>query len=470
MQGVLLIFILHFLIIQSTNASIFQIGSDKPYATPNELYNANVLDHGDTIEIDAALYSGNDALAVWQKDDLLIRGVGGRPHLEADGAYILGKGIWVLAGNNITVENIEFSGATVPDQNGAGIRLDGEGMTVRHCYFHDNENGILTSNPSLGDILIEFSEFANNGFGDGYTHNIYVGHVGRFTFQYNYTHHAQVGHCIKSRARENYILYNRIMDEETGYSSRLIDLPNGGFSVVMGNLMMQGPEAINNNLLGYGLEGLSNAGINELYFINNTCVNKREASCIFVSLAGNTEYSVVANNIFAGTGTLLNGTADEWSHNLESEDISMVGFLDEPHFDYVLTQNSPAVNVGMSLAAVNGFSLTPDKMYLHPTNFEARELIDNQIDAGAYEFGMLSSNIPQVQSDLSIYPNPASEYLILPNDLLGLEFQLISAKGGVLKQGTLQTGYLELQFLPNGVYCLILRKGAVQECFVFMKQ
>jgi hypothetical protein len=69
------------------------------------------------------------------------------------------------------VENIEFSGAAVPDHNGAGIRLDETGLIVRSCYFHNNENGILTSNPYAGDILIEYSEFAANGYGDGYTHN-----------------------------------------------------------------------------------------------------------------------------------------------------------------------------------------------------------------------------------------------------------------------------------------------------------
>ncbi|MCC6723031.1 MAG: right-handed parallel beta-helix repeat-containing protein, partial [Saprospiraceae bacterium] len=161
-------------------------------------------------------------MAVWQANNLVIRGVGGRPHLEAGGQYIWGKGIWVLAGNGITVENIEFSGATVPDQNGAGIRLDGTGMTVRHCYFHHNQNGILTSNPYAGEILIEYTEFADSGYGDGYTHNVYIGHVDKLIFRYNYSHHAIVGHNLKSRAKENHILYNRIMDEVDGQSSRLI--------------------------------------------------------------------------------------------------------------------------------------------------------------------------------------------------------------------------------------------------------
>jgi hypothetical protein len=91
-------------------------------------------------------------------------------HLEADGTISQGKAIWVLAGKNIVVENIEFSGAAIsPDHNAAGIRAEGRGLIVRDCFFHDNQNGILTAADDSGEILIECSEFARNGFGDGFS-------------------------------------------------------------------------------------------------------------------------------------------------------------------------------------------------------------------------------------------------------------------------------------------------------------
>jgi len=49
----------------------------------------------------------------------------------------------VIRGNDVIVENIEFSGARVPDRNGAGIRPEGRNFTVRNCRFYDCENGIL---------------------------------------------------------------------------------------------------------------------------------------------------------------------------------------------------------------------------------------------------------------------------------------------------------------------------------------
>ena len=48
---------------------------------------------------------------------------------------------------------------------------------MRDCYFHHNENGILTGRDPESDIVVEHSEFAHNGVGDGYTHNLYIGHA-----------------------------------------------------------------------------------------------------------------------------------------------------------------------------------------------------------------------------------------------------------------------------------------------------
>lgn len=411
-------FIIIFLVscIFPCNATIHQVGSNKPYTNPHELYTAGVVQDSDTIEIDAETYTGTDCLAVWYANNLLIKGVGGRPHLIADGQYIQGKGIWVLAGNGITVENIEFSGATVPDKNGAGIRLDGVGMTVRHCYFHDNENGILTSNPNTGDIIIEFSEFDHNGYGDGYSHNLYIGHVNKLIFRFNYSHHASIGHNLKSRANENYILYNRIMDEASGESSRLIDLPNGGFSIIMGNLLMQGNNAQNNNLFGYGQEGLTNS-LSEFYFINNTMVNKRTASCIFVDIEAGTSVANITNNVFAGTGTVVNGTETAMSNNIIDPQIAKLFFADEVNYDYHLLSNSPAVDAGTFVGPVNGYSLTPDSAYKHSTDFSLR-IVYNIIDAGAYEYNPVTSVSQPCSEKLSFYPNPFREKIIIENKIL----------------------------------------------------
>ena len=69
----------------------------------------------------------------------------------------------MVAGNDTTIENIEFSGARVPDQNGAGIRQEGANLLVEHCYFHDNQEGILAADNPASSIAIDSSVFARNG-------------------------------------------------------------------------------------------------------------------------------------------------------------------------------------------------------------------------------------------------------------------------------------------------------------------
>ncbi len=66
----------------------------------------------------------------------------------------------------------------VPDGNGACIRLEGQNLTVDHCYFHDSQQGILTG-PRPGLVQISRSRFERLGHG-GQAHGIYIGggHLG----------------------------------------------------------------------------------------------------------------------------------------------------------------------------------------------------------------------------------------------------------------------------------------------------
>jgi hypothetical protein len=131
-------------------AATLQVGPDKPFQAPCAAI-AVALD-GDLIEIDAGLYTRD--VCVIRQNNLTLRGVNGRAHLEADDASAQRKAIWVIHGNDAVVENIEFSGASVPDQNGAGIRAEGVNLTVRNCYFHDNQDGILESNVAGAIFLL----------------------------------------------------------------------------------------------------------------------------------------------------------------------------------------------------------------------------------------------------------------------------------------------------------------------------
>lgn len=204
--------------------NVLRVGPDKAIKTIAAA--ARLAGDGAVVEVDSGTYEGD--VAVWTQDALTLRAVGGRVKLMANGAAAEGKGIWVMRGGQMDVDGFEFSGATVPDHNGAGIRLEKGTLTVRNCAFLDNENGILTSNNSELVLRIENSEFAWNGYGDGYTHNLYVGAIASLSVTGSYFHHARVGHLLKSRAAVNDIRYNRLTDEAGGHASYELEFANGG--------------------------------------------------------------------------------------------------------------------------------------------------------------------------------------------------------------------------------------------------
>ena len=197
---------------RNTLPHVLKVGPQRAYKTVSDALKA--AKDGAIIEIDAGTYT-NETFVVRQ-NNITLRGVNGYAHIQWSGGNIPNrKGILLQAGDNLTVEWLEFSGAKVKNRNGAGIRdHGGKNLTVRHCYFHDNENGILTGAKEDSTILVEYSHFENNGYGEGQSHNMYIGRVKEFTLRGCYSHLAKVGHNVKSRALKNYILYNRIMDED----------------------------------------------------------------------------------------------------------------------------------------------------------------------------------------------------------------------------------------------------------------
>jgi hypothetical protein len=169
-------------------AATLTVGPGKTYAAPCAAIGA--ASPNDTIEIDAGTYAGDSCYI--NTDGLTIRGVGGRAKLDMTGQSIAGKkGIFVVGGNNITLEHIEFTGAEISDNdgaNGAGIRMEGKTLVIRDCYFHENQDGILATplDSSGSSLLIEYSEFDHNGIGNGCnvggcTHNMYINHLEKFT-------------------------------------------------------------------------------------------------------------------------------------------------------------------------------------------------------------------------------------------------------------------------------------------------
>lgn len=280
---------------------------------------------GDTIEITAGEYVD---CANWKANNLTIRGVGGRAHVRDE--MCQGKAIWIINGINTTIENIEFSGMKVKDKNGAGIRHQGAGLTIRNSYFHDGEQGILGGGQKPGDtILIEDSEFARIGK-IGRAHPIYINRSKKFTLRRSYIHDCvDESNCVKSRADHSVISCNVIASLE-GNSSWEIDLPNGGLGEIRNNTIQQGPKSANRNIIGFAMETSKprKRYPQQKLIIESNIVINDHSSGKFVNIRRreNTELQIKGNT-FIGPGKLDYKEGNEHFHRRHTAKMKPYPFL-----------------------------------------------------------------------------------------------------------------------------------------------
>src|SRR4051812_5014251 len=186
--------------------TILTVGLGLEYGTIAEAVAAS--QSGDTIQVQAGTYT-NDFTHITH--NLTLQAVGGMVTMAAtvaapDGKAILTEG---MAGIDVTIDGFAFTGAVVPDGNGAGIRYEGGSLTITNSHFYGNQDGILGAADPNGVISISQSEFDHNGAGDGRTHNIYIGDIASFSLTNSFVHDAIGGHEVKSRAENNIITGNR---------------------------------------------------------------------------------------------------------------------------------------------------------------------------------------------------------------------------------------------------------------------
>lgn len=273
-------------------SATLRVGPDESIHSVAEA--ARVAKDGDVVEIVAAYYNGD--VAVWSQAHLTIRGVGGRPVFAAAGRSAEDKGIWVVRGGDVLIENIAFRGARVPDRNGSGIRHEQGRLTVRNCLFDDNEMGILTANRSSLTLIVENSEFSHGVLvTPRLSHLLYAGRIARLEVRGSYFHHGLVGHLLKSRARFNLVEYNRITDEKEGRASYELDFPNGGKVLLIGNLVQQSAGTENDRMIAFGEEGLLYEQ-NEIFLSSNTLVDALPAGGEFLTVSSPESVSVKAFN------------------------------------------------------------------------------------------------------------------------------------------------------------------------------
>src|SRR5262249_11139624 len=98
-------------------AKTLEVGPDKEFKGPSEAIAAAA--DGDVVEI-APVKDGYFDCAVLRANHLTVEGNG--PDVVLTDKTCQDKAIFVTTGHDITIRNITFTRARVPDGNGAGIR------------------------------------------------------------------------------------------------------------------------------------------------------------------------------------------------------------------------------------------------------------------------------------------------------------------------------------------------------------
>lgn len=210
---------------------------------------------GDTVDVIGGVYRESVRVAV---KNLTLRGVGGQPHFDCAGLHLVGdKACLLLSAGGITLENIEISGAALPESagaNGACVRNDPNvSFTLRRVVCHGSQDGILSDG---GTIVIENSEFFDNGWTD-LTHNAYLGGNCSVTVLGSTFRDARVGHEFKSRCVETTISDSTFRSSK---GSRDLDLPDGGEVKIYRSTLEKTRGAANHEIIGFTAESCKNPG------------------------------------------------------------------------------------------------------------------------------------------------------------------------------------------------------------------
>jgi hypothetical protein len=153
-----------------------------------------------------------------------------------------GKAALVLRGRSARVVGLTFTEMSVPDGNGAGIRIEQGDLDVSETLFVDGQCGILSGNGVNATIRIDHSTFSGLGKdpdGNG-AHSLYVGDYGRLSVTNSRFERGTGGHYLKSRAAYIEVLGNSFDDSRGQDTNYMIDLSNGARGRIEGNTFVQG--------------------------------------------------------------------------------------------------------------------------------------------------------------------------------------------------------------------------------------
>jgi hypothetical protein len=206
-------------------ARVLEVGANQTYKVPSAA--AAVAQDGDTVAISPGVYYD---CAQWHANRVIIAGSG--PDVVISDRACDGKAAFVISGNGVVVRGLVFTRIRVPDENGAGIRAEGENLTVEDSAFIDNQVGILDDAPG-GSLRITGCTFSANGVSpDGRpTHSVSVATLALLRIDHSTFKDARGGDHIASVALDTELVGNRLADEGGAMSGPLVSVYGGSLTL-----------------------------------------------------------------------------------------------------------------------------------------------------------------------------------------------------------------------------------------------
>ena len=136
-------------------AKTLAVGPGQPFDRPSAAIRA--AQPGDTVLIEPGEYYD---CASWSTPNLTIAGHG--PGAVLTDTTCQGKAILVVGGTGATIRDLTLARARVPDNNGAGIRLETPGLRVEGVTFANDQAGLL-SGAQGGAIMVTGCRFEGGG-------------------------------------------------------------------------------------------------------------------------------------------------------------------------------------------------------------------------------------------------------------------------------------------------------------------
>ena len=215
------------------------------------------------------------------------------------------------------------------------------------------------------ELTIADSQFPHAPHRRMQKHLLYVGQIARFTLT-GHLHQGFRGHLVKSRARENHVSYNLIVDGAGGRASYELEFPNAGAAFVIGNVIGQSADTENPALVSYGAEGPVWER-NALYLVNNTLLSERTAGAWFLRVATErlpADIEVVAvNNLTVGLGLFTLAAPGRFEANFPVLE-NVLG--DTETLDFRLGTGTLLKGAGVTPPVVDGQSLAPTAEFTLP--------------------------------------------------------------------------------------------------------